>query len=204
PPARADAGHVHLADARHRPRRRVRRHLLRCAREPWAAPRPGPGRGGGDPLRPHGRARSRRDRRRRPDEAPRRSRPRPAHPGPRDPLRGVAADDGARRHHLRRDLPVLPAGRGPHRPGAGGPGRRDHRPGGLMDYLTALLLGLVQGLTEFLPISSSAHISIVGQLVGQEDPGAAFTAITQLGTEAAVVLYFWRDITTIIRKWSLA
>ncbi|WP_068256720.1 undecaprenyl-diphosphate phosphatase [Janibacter corallicola] len=73
-----------------------------------------------------------------------------------------------------------------------------------MDYLTALLLGLVQGLTEFLPISSSAHISIVGQLVGQEDPGAAFTAITQLGTEAAVVLYFWRDITTIIRKWSLA
>ncbi len=73
-----------------------------------------------------------------------------------------------------------------------------------MDYLTALLLGLVQGLTEFLPISSSAHISIVGQLVGEEDPGAAFTAITQLGTEAAVVLYFWRDITTIIRKWFLA
>ncbi len=73
-----------------------------------------------------------------------------------------------------------------------------------MDYLTALLLGLVQGLTEFLPISSSAHISIVGQLVGEEDPGAAFTAITQLGTEAAVVLYFWQDITTIIRKWCLA
>lgn len=73
-----------------------------------------------------------------------------------------------------------------------------------MDFLTAIILGLVQGLTEFLPISSSAHVSIVGQLMGQEDPGAAFTAITQLGTEAAVVIYFWRDITTIIRKWFLA
>ncbi|WP_068260914.1 undecaprenyl-diphosphate phosphatase [Janibacter limosus] len=73
-----------------------------------------------------------------------------------------------------------------------------------MDFLTAVILGLVQGLTEFLPVSSSAHVSIVGQLLGQEDPGAAFTAITQLGTEAAVVIYFWRDITTIIRKWFLA
>lgn len=73
-----------------------------------------------------------------------------------------------------------------------------------MDLFTAIILGLVQGLTEFLPISSSAHVSIVGQLMGQEDPGAAFTAITQLGTEAAVVIYFWRDITTIIRKWFLA
>ena len=73
-----------------------------------------------------------------------------------------------------------------------------------MDFFTAIILGLVQGLTEFLPISSSAHVSIVGQLMGQEDPGAAFTAITQLGTEAAVVIYFWRDITTIIRKWFLA
>lgn len=73
-----------------------------------------------------------------------------------------------------------------------------------MDYLTAVILGLVQGLTEFLPISSSAHISIVGQLIGQEDPGAAFTAITQLGTETAVLIYFWRDIVTIIHKWCLA
>ncbi len=73
-----------------------------------------------------------------------------------------------------------------------------------MDYLTALILGLVQGLTEFLPISSSAHISIVGQLIGQDAPGAAFTAITQLGTETAVLIYFWRDIVTIIRKWCLA
>lgn len=73
-----------------------------------------------------------------------------------------------------------------------------------MDFITAVILGLVQGLTEFLPVSSSAHVSIVGRLLGQEDPGAAFTAITQLGTEAAVVIYFWRDITTIIRKWFLA
>ena len=73
-----------------------------------------------------------------------------------------------------------------------------------MDYFTALILGLVQGLTEFLPISSSAHISIVGQFLGQEDPGAAFTAITQLGTELAVLIYFWRDIVRIIRKWCLS
>lgn len=73
-----------------------------------------------------------------------------------------------------------------------------------MDMLSAIILGLVQGLTEFLPISSSAHISIVGRLLGQDDPGAAFTAITQLGTEAAVLLYFWRDIVRIVRQWSLA
>ena len=70
-----------------------------------------------------------------------------------------------------------------------------------MDFLTAAILGLVQGLTEFLPISSSAHISIVGRLLGQDDPGAAFTAISQLGTEAAVLIYFWRDIVRIITAW---
>ncbi len=73
-----------------------------------------------------------------------------------------------------------------------------------MDYFTAVILGLVQGLTEFLPISSSAHVSIVGQFLGEEDPGAAFTAITQLGTELAVLIYFWRDIVTIIRQWCLS
>jgi len=67
-----------------------------------------------------------------------------------------------------------------------------------------LVLGIVQGLTEFLPISSSAHISIVGQFFGGQDPGAAFTAISQLGTEAAVVLYFRREIAGIIRAWVLA
>ncbi|GAA1636670.1 undecaprenyl-diphosphate phosphatase [Georgenia ruanii] len=63
-----------------------------------------------------------------------------------------------------------------------------------------MILGLVQGLTEFLPISSSAHLRIVGDLMGA-DPGAAFTAITQIGTEAAVVLYFRRDIVRIIKAW---
>jgi undecaprenyl-diphosphatase len=70
-----------------------------------------------------------------------------------------------------------------------------------MGWLEALVLGIVQGLTEFLPISSSAHQSIVGQFFGRQDVGAAFTAITQLGTEAAVILYFRRDIWRIIRSW---
>lgn len=65
----------------------------------------------------------------------------------------------------------------------------------------ALVLGLVQGLTEFLPVSSSAHLRIVGSLIGQADPGAAFTAITQIGTEAAVLLYFRRDIARICVAW---
>lgn len=73
-----------------------------------------------------------------------------------------------------------------------------------MGWLDALLLGLLQGLTEFLPISSSAHISIVGQLLGQDDPGAAFTAIIQIGTETAVIVYFRKDIARIIKAWCLA
>lgn len=72
-----------------------------------------------------------------------------------------------------------------------------------MDFLNAIILGLVQGLTEFLPVSSSAHITIVGQFLGTgEDPGARFTAITQIGTEAAVVIFFWRDIVRIIGQWA--
>lgn len=70
-----------------------------------------------------------------------------------------------------------------------------------MGWAEAVLLGLVQGLTEFLPISSSGHLAIVGTLIGASDPGAAFTAITQLGTEAAVVLYFRKDIARIIGHW---
>lgn len=70
-----------------------------------------------------------------------------------------------------------------------------------MSWFEALVLGVVQGLTEFLPISSSAHLSIVGQLAGWGDPGAAFTAVTQLGTEAAVLVYFRKDITRIITHW---
>lgn len=72
-----------------------------------------------------------------------------------------------------------------------------------MEFLYAIILGVVQGLTEFLPISSSAHIRIVGEFLGTGgDPGAAFTAITQIGTELAVILYFWRDITRIIGRWA--
>ncbi|MFC7374514.1 undecaprenyl-diphosphate phosphatase [Brachybacterium sp. GCM10030267] len=71
-----------------------------------------------------------------------------------------------------------------------------------MSFIEAIILGLVQGLTEFLPISSSAHVRVVGELMDPgQDPGAAFTAIIQLGTEAAVVMYFWKDITRIIGKW---
>ena len=64
-----------------------------------------------------------------------------------------------------------------------------------------IILGLVQGLTEFLPVSSSAHLRIVGELIGSGDPGAAFTAISQLGTETAVLLYFRRDIKRIVLAW---
>ena len=71
-----------------------------------------------------------------------------------------------------------------------------------MDWFQAIVLGIVQGLTEFLPISSSAHVSIVGQLLFDgRDPGAAFTAVTQLGTETAVLVYFRKDIARIIRQW---
>ena len=72
-----------------------------------------------------------------------------------------------------------------------------------MDFLNAIILGLVQGLTEFLPVSSSAHITIAGQFLGTgEDPGARFTAITQIGTETAVIIFFWRDIVRIIGQWA--
>ncbi|WP_163550395.1 undecaprenyl-diphosphate phosphatase [Candidatus Frankia nodulisporulans] len=68
-----------------------------------------------------------------------------------------------------------------------------------MNYPQATMLGLVQGLTEFLPVSSSAHLRITAAAAGWDDPGAAFTAITQIGTEAAVLLYFRRDIARILR-----
>ena len=71
-----------------------------------------------------------------------------------------------------------------------------------MTWWEAIVLGVLQGLTEFLPISSSAHLRIVGDLLpGGGDPGAAFTAITQLGTETAVLLYFRKDIVRIIKAW---
>lgn len=74
-----------------------------------------------------------------------------------------------------------------------------------MSWLEAIVLGIVQGLTEFLPISSSAHQLVVARLFFDNDGGgSAFTAISQLGTEAAIVVYFWRDIVRIIKQWSLS
>ena len=70
-----------------------------------------------------------------------------------------------------------------------------------MSWFEAVVLGIVQGLTEFLPISSSAHLRIVPAVFGWEDPGAAFTAVTQIGTETAVILYFRRDIARIVSAW---
>jgi undecaprenyl-diphosphatase len=70
-----------------------------------------------------------------------------------------------------------------------------------VDLLQAIVLGIVQGLTEFLPISSSGHLRVVPAFLGWEDPGAAFTAVIQLGTMAAVVLYFRADLWRIARAW---
>jgi undecaprenyl-diphosphatase len=76
-------------------------------------------------------------------------------------------------------------------------------------FLQAVVLGIVQGLTEFLPISSTAHLRIVPALFGwhfsynhgRNDPGAAFTAVIQLGTTAAIVLYFWRELLHVTVAW---
>ncbi|QNP73970.1 undecaprenyl-diphosphate phosphatase [Streptomyces roseirectus] len=70
-----------------------------------------------------------------------------------------------------------------------------------MSWFESLILGLVQGLTEFLPVSSSAHLRLTAAFSGWEDPGAAFTAITQIGTEAAVLIYFRKDIGRILAAW---
>jgi undecaprenyl-diphosphatase len=66
-----------------------------------------------------------------------------------------------------------------------------------MDIVQAVILGIVQGLTEFLPISSTAHLRIVPALLGWDDPGAAFTAVIQFGTLVAVLIYFYKDIVNI-------
>jgi undecaprenyl-diphosphatase len=70
-----------------------------------------------------------------------------------------------------------------------------------VSWLQALVLGLVQGLTEFLPISSSGHLRIVSEIFFGDDAGASFTAVTQLGTEAAVLIYFARDIGHLVVTW---
>lgn len=71
----------------------------------------------------------------------------------------------------------------------------------MVDLLKAVFLGLLQGLTEFLPISSSAHLRIFPELFGWGDPGAAFTAVIQIGTELAVLIYFRKDIWRIGSAW---
>ena len=70
-----------------------------------------------------------------------------------------------------------------------------------MTFIRAVVLGIVQGLTEFLPISSTAHLRIVPALLGWRDPGAAFTAVTQLGTMLAVLLFFRADLWRIAACW---
>ena len=71
-----------------------------------------------------------------------------------------------------------------------------------MGWFEAVFLGVVQGLTEFLPISSSAHLLILSQLFGWPDPGAAYSAVVQIGTEIAVLLYFRKEIGQIVGAWS--
>lgn len=71
----------------------------------------------------------------------------------------------------------------------------------MWDYLQAAVLGIIQGLTEFLPISSSAHLRIYPELLGWGDPGAAFTAVIQVGTELAVLIFFRKDIWRIASMW---
>jgi len=70
-----------------------------------------------------------------------------------------------------------------------------------VSWFEAIVLGIVQGLTEFLPISSTGHLRIVPAMAGWEDPGALFTAVIQLGTMLAVVIYFWRDLVRITGAW---
>lgn len=117
---------------------------------------------------------------------------------------------GLRRFDLARSRgPVAPLARGKD-PQAGRARRRPHEtaPASALRYnwdavsaLEAIVLGVVQGLTEFLPISSTAHLRIVPAFAGWKDPGAAFTAVVQLGTIAAVLLYFRADLLRIARAW---
>jgi undecaprenyl-diphosphatase len=70
-----------------------------------------------------------------------------------------------------------------------------------MSWLQVVVLSVVQGLTEFLPISSSGHLAIVSRVFFDGDAGASFTAVSQLGTEAAVLVYFGKDIIRILKAW---
>ena len=70
-----------------------------------------------------------------------------------------------------------------------------------MSWVQTIVLSIVQGLTEFLPVSSSGHLRIISTLFWGQDAGASFTAVVQLGTEAAVLLFFARDIWRIATGW---
>ncbi len=70
-----------------------------------------------------------------------------------------------------------------------------------MSWVQVVVLSLVQGLTEFLPVSSSGHLAIVSRAFFADDAGASFTAVSQLGTELAVLVYFAKDIVRILRAW---
>ena len=70
-----------------------------------------------------------------------------------------------------------------------------------MDAITSIVLGLVQGLTEYLPISSTAHLRVVPALLGWADPGAAWSAVVQLGTLLAVFVYFFNDLWGMAQAW---
>ena len=70
-----------------------------------------------------------------------------------------------------------------------------------MSLLEAIVMGIIQGLTEFLPISSTAHLFAIPQLLGWGDRGSAFSAVIQLGTLVAVMVFFWADIVRLLRAW---
>ena len=70
-----------------------------------------------------------------------------------------------------------------------------------MSWVQVIVLAILQGLTEFLPVSSSGHLAIASRVFFTDDAGASFTAVTQLGTEVAVLVYFARDIARIVRAW---
>ena len=84
---------------------------------------------------------------------------------------------------------------------AGAAGAAETTSAEAVTWFQAIVLGVIQGLTEFLPISSSGHLLIFSQLFGWTDPGAAFTAVTQIGTEVAVLIYFAKDIWRILGAW---
>src|SRR3954449_13317954 len=70
-----------------------------------------------------------------------------------------------------------------------------------MSWLQVVVLSVLQGLTEFLPVSSSGHLAIASRVFFDDDAGASFTAVSQLGTEVAVLVYFARDIGRILKAW---